>query len=374
MALVRGESSLLSEAQKWISWAMLNKASADAFDNPAIEITPEVVGRISPYHTLSGVWATHALISHANGNPVAFSRGMAGFLEASSAPCGNYDLTLGLSGTLLVASALVGLGAPPAWHDAGPLRDLGESTADQLLSYLEGLPEIPDASEVQYLGVAHGWAGMLYALLRWKEARSEAIPGEASRRLTELGELGIERGRGKQWPWTRPAPGHDATYMPGWCNGSAGFVELWLQAERMTGEAEYLELAERAAWNAWEEPQQLGSLCCGLVGRSYALLNFHRRSGDAAWLDRAVVLANRAALGFLGDQERFHSLFKGALGLALLAVDIETPSTACTPFFGDDGWVDRRSPALTTEVRDRYTVAQAATSEIPTAVSRARTP
>src|ERR1017187_8368600 len=64
-----------------------------------------------------------------------------------------------------------------------------------------------------------------------------------------------------------------AINMAGWCNGSAGFVFTWTLAHQLLGEARYLELAEKAAWNAWELREGLGNLCCGLVGQAYALLN-----------------------------------------------------------------------------------------------------
>ena len=48
--------------------------------------------------------------------------------------------------------------------------------------------------------------------------------------------------------------------MPGWCNGTAGYVHVWVLAHQALGDERYLRLAERAAWNAFEE--------AGLHGRS----------------------------------------------------------------------------------------------------------
>ncbi len=129
--------------------------------------------------------------------------------------------------------------------------------------------------------------------------------------------------------------------MPGWCNGSAGFVFLWTLAHRELGDARWLALAAGAAMNAWEAPDGNGSLCCGLGGRAYALLNYHRHAGGlggAEWLDRARDLANRAAVDIERGSDREDSLYKGTIGVALLAADLARPDAAAMPFFEEEGW------------------------------------
>jgi serine/threonine-protein kinase len=126
--------------------------------------------------------------------------------------------------------------------------------------------------------------------------------------------------------------------MPGWCNGSAGFVFLWTLAHRELGDPAWLALAEAAAMNAWESPDGNGSLCCGLGGRAYALLNYHRHAGGPEWLARARDLANRAALDVEKASEREDSLYKGSIGVALLAADLARPEAAAMPFFEEEGW------------------------------------
>ena len=69
-------------------------------------------------------------------------------------------------------------------------------------------------------------------------------------------------------------------------------------------------------------------LHCGLAGRAYAMLAMHRLTGEAAWLDRAHVLAERAAAGIDGD-----GLFKGAAGVAVLFADLQNPDDARFPLF-----------------------------------------
>jgi serine/threonine-protein kinase len=145
--------------------------------------------------------------------------------------------------------------------------------------------------------------------------------------------------------------------MAGWCNGSAGMVHLWTLAGRLLDDAAARQLAVGAAWHAWEAGDGGESLCCGLAGRAYALLDLHRRGGGEEWLARARALAERAAAGALAGhgeppprgappgpppppraRSQPDSLYRGQLGVALLAADLENPRTAAMPLFGDEGW------------------------------------
>jgi serine/threonine-protein kinase len=133
-------------------------------------------------------------------------------------------------------------------------------------------------------------------------------------------------------------------YMPGWCQGSAGYVLLWSQAHRTLGRDEYGALVERAAWNVWESNATVPSLCCGLAGRAYALLTCYRHTGEPRWLTRARGLADRAARNAASggiDRPFAMSLFKGDVGLAVLAADLAAPEAACLPLFEEEGWPSR---------------------------------
>jgi serine/threonine-protein kinase len=165
-------------------------------------------------------------------------------------------------------------------------------------------------------------------------------------RASQLAELAEPVGRGVRWPWVIPAKGQrgQVTYMAGWCNGSAGFVHFWTLAHERLRDERYLTLAERAAWNAWESPGAGASLCCGLAGQSYALLNLFKYTGNAEWLKRGRDTAHRAVLvardpatprqtGNDGSPLRDESLYKGGLGVAVLAAELAQPRESCMPFF-----------------------------------------
>jgi serine/threonine-protein kinase len=123
-------------------------------------------------------------------------------------------------------------------------------------------------------------------------------------------------------------------YMSGWCNGSAGYVHLWGLAGRVTGQELFTSVAEQAGWHVWEDADNYPTLCCGLAGRGYALLDLFRSTGDAEWLGRARELAGRAIRHAreVPDALR-HSLYKGDLGIATLCADLDRPESARLPFF-----------------------------------------
>ena len=141
--------------------------------------------------------------------------------------------------------------------------------------------------------------------------------------------------------------GGAASYMPGWCNGTAGHIFLWTLAHSVFHDDIYLHLAEKAAWHTWESNNSIGNLCCGFAGQAYGLLNLYKHSGESIWLDRARVLACRAAAWdtdtYVAMKLAPESLYKGEMGVALLAAEISAPETACMPFFEREGWPARQS-------------------------------
>lgn len=338
IAQARDEAALLSLADVWAERAALAAGPPESFYNPEREITEKTVGRASAYHSIAGVHAVRALIAHSLGFPGLHAAGVAAFLEAARRPCESPDLTLGRSG-LLLAGALLHDTLGSLDTQAEPRRDLaawGNETLRHLWAELAAKPAITDAVARPELGMAHGWAGYLYAALRWSRSAGAPLPTGSADRLAELAACARPAGRGLRWKWYGEPEGIAA--MPGWCNGSAGMVFLWTLAAEMLGDPAWRSLSEGAAWNAWEAPDAHANLCCGLAGRSYALLNLWRHGGGEEWLRRARALAGRAAREIGRSPEPPDSLYKGEVGVAVLAADLGKPEAAAMPFFEAEGW------------------------------------
>ena len=310
VACVRSDPRLLARADVWRSRAA-RFIGDDAGWYEDKDAPRSMIGAISPFHTAAGVHAVHAMIAYARADGMALRDATQAFLDASSAPCENLDLTLGRAGTLLASALLLPLGSDVAALARGALAAVWEKPWP-----------------ATYLGIAHGWSGQLYATLRWCLASGDAPPADTEARLRELAAFRVRRGRGAWWPRLADSGARDM--MPGWCNGAAGHVFTFTAAYDLFRDPSLLGIAEEAAWNAWEEPLNHADLCCGSAGRAYALLNLYKHTGDRAWVSRARHLANHA-IGAPSPRE--HALWKGTLGVAVLIADLESPETAQMPLF-----------------------------------------
>jgi serine/threonine-protein kinase len=344
IACSRQDPKILSLADIWGERAARDIRLEDAWYCPEIEVTSDVVGRASPYHTESGVHFVQSLIAHSMGDISTQQNALGSFITAASrAPCDSLDLTLGRSGILLAASHLLAAADPSMAHFAA-LRDLGETTLASIWQQLDSYAPIPDCHQIRYTGIAHGWAGILYATLCWCRAAGTGLPAETDERLTQLANLAHHSGRQAKWCWSVANGGGDthSSFWSGWCNGTAGQVFLWLEAQAALKDDLYSTLAEKAAWHAAETDSRNSSLCCGFPGQAYALLALYRSSGERAWLHRAQAIAEKAALPYAEIStghftEEFalrpDSLYKGELGVAVLAADLECPGVSALPAF-----------------------------------------
>jgi eukaryotic-like serine/threonine-protein kinase len=335
IASVREDAALLALAELWIARAERHSSDDRAFYCEELELTPATVGRASLFHTSVGLSCVEALIGVALGDGVRAAQAIERFIARSQQASHNLDLTLGRSGILLGCAALLAVMPESAIDARTAIAVLGDRVDADLRRGLAELLPVGDVGPLN-LGIAHGWGGVLFALLRWREVcRRRGVDAAIETYLRALAAQAEVAGEGLRWRWIADRPGVER-FMPGWCNGSAGLVHLWTLAERSFGGAEYGELARRAAWNAWEEPSTSGDLCCGAAGRSYAMLNLYRQTGDGLWLQRAHDLANKAVT--LIEQWSLHrdSLYKGEIGVALLIAELERPELSCMPLFDSE--------------------------------------
>lgn len=334
LARIREQPEWLSAADLWITRALQDAGSDAAFHQPTAARRP---ARYSVWNGAAGVFAVEAMVASVLADPARLERALTALvfavdpvLEASSVR--ELDVTDGLAGGLIAVSLLL---AEIDERRVRPLRRLGDRLLVEQWRRLDAFGAIsgPDAPAVT--GVAHGWAGFLFATLLWCRSSAAAMPGGAIARLHQLADSAEPAGRGLRFKASLAVRDRQGPrpYWSGWCNGSAGQVLLWDLAYRMTGEQRFSLLTERCAWHAYEGPERTASLCCGDIGRAYALIRAHRCTGDGDWLSRARQLAERAVRGHRPQPQYAHSLYQGDLGLAVLAADLERPAQAALPFF-----------------------------------------
>jgi eukaryotic-like serine/threonine-protein kinase len=337
VATVRSDPELIVLADEWVRRAEREAGRVDAFTNDAITLSADRTGLISPFHQLSGVHTVQALIGHALGDVLSRQRALDAFVDASRHRCDSLDLTLGRAGTVLAAAILLETIGSAPYCDSRRVLDLGRRTLAEIWTSLDAMPPIGDPASLRYLGVAHGWAGLLLTTLRWQRVTREAAPTGLLDRLDQLADLARTDGLGASWPWLVEADGGGRA-MAGWCNGSAGFVHLWTTAHAELGHQRWAALAERAAWSSYTSHMRLGQLCCGLAGQAYALLALYSHTGETRWRKLAGELASRAAVDPASTNGlNVASLHKGVVGVAVLAADLAAPEDAAMPVFGIAG-------------------------------------
>jgi hypothetical protein len=97
---------------------------------------------------------------------------------------------------------------PTPWFiQLDPVRERGDEIAAELAVLLES-GQMATSTRIPALGVAHGWAGFAFALLRWARATGKTPHPAAAAALDELAAMAEPRGSGVRWPV------HNATSAP----------------------------------------------------------------------------------------------------------------------------------------------------------------
>ena len=167
IASLRADPELLACADDWAERAQRLRGRPDAFVSPDLGPDRVTIGEGTPYHRVSGVALARALVAHAAGNTLARQAALAEYAEAAEHDEVLPDLTLGTAGALLGGALLVEAVRTDPYADPTAVRDLGGRLADRLWSSLADVGDMASSTSITALGVAHGWAGLLLAVLRW---------------------------------------------------------------------------------------------------------------------------------------------------------------------------------------------------------------
>jgi len=331
LSCLHASAEYLALADLWANRAAaFPRIGEEAFYSKELDISTQTVGRHSLYHTAAGVHFVQSMISHAMGESQSLGHSLTGFMTAAIQPCEQVDLTLGRSG-MLTGCALLWENIPLT--DASPQRAELKKTGDQLLhelwAVLDSYPPL-QADQTAYFGIAHGWAGFLYATARWCKASGTTVPANFHTRVDQLLGRAVTEGSCMRWPLTN---GQGVSWT-GWCHGSAGYTFLWTSLYQLTGDPQFVDTAEKTARHFLSAPSPAnGSLCCGTAGEVYALLNLYRTTADPAWLKKARQRTEFAQQNIHASSMRANSLYKGDVGLGLLFAEIEQPELARMPVF-----------------------------------------
>jgi len=172
----------------------------------------------------------------------------------------------------------------------------------------------------RYLGLVHGFAGNVLALLRgWHWLTTEQKKTTADLATDMLVTTAKRSERGANWPANADQP--DAPMLSQICHGAPGIIVGFADAPFSSPDFERLLLeGGELTWVAG--PLRKGSnFCHGTGGNAYAFLKLYRRTRDRRWLHRARAFAMtgiaqwRAARAEYGRDR--YSLWTGDPGFAV---------------------------------------------------------
>jgi hypothetical protein len=227
------------------------------------------------------------------------------------------ELLWGTPGTMLACVAMDALTGEARWRDAYRrqarrlLDDLAPSEFGPLWT------QILYGRTTRYLGLGHGHAGNMLALLRgwrWLTTEQQARLGAAIPHT--LAATAAEANDGANWP---AVPGEPA-YLVQICHGSPGMIMAFADCPFSTPELErLLRRGGNLVWRAGPLAKGPG-FCHGTAGNGYAFLKLYGRTGDALWLERARAFAMTAIAQAHAARREYgqgrYSLWTGDLGLA----------------------------------------------------------
>ena len=236
-----------------------------------------------------------------------------------------WDVHMGLSGTLL---ALLEIDAvePGALRDAQPRR-----MAERLRDTVDALCTLP--ARGWQTGMAHGPAGAILALESCGAAGWCRITNQHRQRWLDLlsGSAMAAADGALYWP---AIAGEDRLGLQSWCAGTPGVALALLQCFRLTRRPVYLEVARAAlaamkslAGNVFAST----TLCCGSAGYRHIFLEAYRITHEAEWLAQASRADRSSSAVKLRPRRGLH---QGELGIAYLAERLARPHACPFPALG----------------------------------------
>lgn len=228
-----GRNDLLAPAYAWIERAkdLVATSRIEACYDPSIEVTEQTVGSVALYHTETGIRCVDGLVAAAHGHSTRLIDATEQFVTLAGVQPERTDLVSGAAGLLLECTLLLEA-ARAAGGDLRGLIGLGQQLQSVLLNRWRPPWQPITGPGPVVLGLAHGWAGLAYAMLRYSVAARAAVPAPALETLDGLADIATWRNGQASWPYH--LDGEQS--WPGWCHGTAGYAVLWTCAHRVLGD------------------------------------------------------------------------------------------------------------------------------------------
>lgn len=184
----------------------------------------------------------------------------------------------------------------------------------------------------EYLGGAHGLAGILYILLQARDyLTEEQLKNDILPALYYLQDLKYPSGN---FP---SSVGSETDKLIHWCHGAPGMTMLFCLAYEIYLDEKFLQTALQCGEVIWERGllKKGYGICHGVSGNAYTFLHLFQRTEDLKHLYRACKFAewcfNDYGEGRNRIPDRPFSLFEGLAGVIYFLIDMQKPSMAKFP-------------------------------------------
>lgn len=184
----------------------------------------------------------------------------------------------------------------------------------------------------EYIGAAHGYAGILYMLL---EAHKYLNQDQLKLIREAINFVQSIRYPSFNYP---SSMGSQTDRLVHWCHGAPGVIHMLIKAYEVYQEESLLESALACSDVIWERGllKKGFSLCHGISGNAYAFLHLYQLTRDRKHLYRAgkfaqFYLEHGHQVSWRADSPS--SLFEGYAGLAYFLSDLLNPVEAKFPAF-----------------------------------------
>ncbi|XP_051266215.1 lanC-like protein 2 [Dicentrarchus labrax] len=185
----------------------------------------------------------------------------------------------------------------------------------------------------QYIGAAHGMAGIYYMLMQ---------PGAKVHLdiLSELVRPSIDYVRHKKFrSGNFPSSlSNESDRLVHWCHGAPGVIHMLIMAHKVFKEEKYLKEAAECAEVIWQRGllRKGYGICHGTAGNGYAFLSLYKLTQEKKYLYRVCKFAEWClAYGTHGCRipDRPYSLFEGMAGTIYYLSEMANPEASCFPAF-----------------------------------------
>ncbi|XP_005941323.1 lanC-like protein 2 isoform X1 [Haplochromis burtoni] len=185
----------------------------------------------------------------------------------------------------------------------------------------------------QYIGAAHGLAGIYYMLM---QSGAKVHPDV----LSELVRPSIDYVRHKRFrSGNFPSSlSNESDRLVHWCHGAPGVIHMLIMAHKIFKEEKYLKEAVDCGEVIWQRGllRKGYGICHGTAGNGYAFLSLYKLTKEKKYLHRACKFAEWCLdYGTHGCRipDRPYSLFEGMAGAIHYISEMENPEASCFPAF-----------------------------------------